>query len=102
MVNYGGHNLAQVASQTVDLSLLQGHKDLSGPISAEWIERNIKVDRYVAFGSDAYFDLAEDAAARPLLQSGANVIFAYQGQVIAIQDSSGLPDDDGLSVGQTK
>ena len=89
VLNYGGHNLAQVANQTVDLSLLQGHKNLSGPISAEWIEHNIEVDQVVAFGSDAYFDLAQDPAVRPLLQSGANVIFAYQGQVIAVQDSSG-------------
>jgi Ca-activated chloride channel family protein len=94
VVNYGGHNLAQVARQNVDLSLLQGHKNLTGPISAEWIEQNVEVDQYVEFGSDAYFTLAEDAAVRPLLQSGTNVIFAYQGQVIAVQDSPGLQEDE--------
>jgi Ca-activated chloride channel family protein len=94
VVNYGGHNLAQVASQNVDLSLLQGRRNLSGPITAEWIKQNIEVDRYVAFGSDAYFALAKDTAVRPLLQSGANVIFAYQGQVIAVEDSAGLPEND--------
>jgi Ca-activated chloride channel family protein len=96
VVNFGGHNLAQVARQNVDLSLLQAHNNPTGPISAEWIEHNIVVDQVVEFGSDAYFALAQDAAVRPMLQSGTNVIFAYQGQVIAVQDSSGLPDDDEL------
>jgi Ca-activated chloride channel family protein len=97
VVNYGQHNLAQVADQNVDLSLLQEQKNLAGPITTEWIEQNIKVDRYVAFGSGEYFALAEDPATRPLLQSGSNVIFAYQGEVIAVQDSEGPTDDQAPS-----
>jgi Ca-activated chloride channel family protein len=89
VVNYGGHNLAQVANQNVDLSLLQERRNIDHPITTEWVDQNIEVDRYVAFGSDEYFALAGDEAARPLLQSGPNVIFAYQGQVIAVQDSEG-------------
>lgn len=84
--NYGQHNLAQVARQNVDLSLLGGGKNLDGPITLEWIQHNIQVDRTIEFGSQAYFELAKDPAARPLLQSGTNVVFAYQGQIVAVQD----------------
>jgi hypothetical protein len=99
VVSYGQHNLAQVAQQSIDLSLLQrSHQrgiDGDGPITAEWIERNIEVDQVVVFGSDEYFALAGDAAVRPLLQSGPNVIFAYQGQVIAVQDAEGAQGNHG-------
>jgi hypothetical protein len=75
-----------VASQTIDLSLLGAQKTDDGPITPEWIDRNVKIDRYVDFGSEEYFALAGDPALRPLLQSGPNVIFAHQGQVYAVQD----------------
>jgi Ca-activated chloride channel family protein len=96
VLNYGQHNLAQVARQNVDLSLLGGQKKLDGPITLEWIERSIQVDRTVEFGSQAYFELAQDPAARPLLQSGTNVVFAYQGQVVAVQDPEDLVPDDPI------
>jgi Ca-activated chloride channel family protein len=86
VVNNGQHALAQVASQTIDLSLLGAQKTEAGPITPEWIDRNVKIDRYVDFGSEEYFALAGDPALRPLLQSGPNVIFAHQGQVYAVQD----------------
>jgi Ca-activated chloride channel family protein len=84
--NYGRKSLAQVGTQQVDLSLLRNQKDLNGPISTEWIEGNIEIDRTVEFGSDAYFDLAADPEARPFLQSGQNVVFEYQGQIISVRD----------------
>jgi hypothetical protein len=61
--------------------------DLEGPINGEWIERNVKVDRVVEFGSDEYWDLTADPEARVYLQGGPNVTFAYQGEVIAVQDA---------------
>jgi hypothetical protein len=97
--NYGQHNLAQVARQNVDLSLLGEQKNLDGPITPEWIERNIQVDRTIEFGSDAYFELAKDPAARPMLQSGTNVVFAYQGQVVAVQDPEDQVPDDPIPDG---
>jgi Ca-activated chloride channel family protein len=99
VANYGRHNLAQVADQNIDLSLLQTapKPSLDLPITAEWIEQNIGVDRTVAFGSGEYFALAENPAVRPLLQSGPNVIFAYDGQVISVQDSAESREDQGLS-----
>lgn len=99
VVNYGRHNLAQVAGQNIDLSLLQKtrRQNLDGPIEAEWVEQNIGIDRHIAFGSDEYFALAEDPAIRPLLQSGPNVIFAYDGQVISVQDQAESKPDPGLS-----
>jgi Ca-activated chloride channel family protein len=86
VLNNAQHSLAQVANQNVDLSLLQGQENLDEPLTLEWIERNVGVDRNVVFGSDEYFVLAGDPAARPFLQSGTNVVFGYQGQVIAVQD----------------
>jgi Ca-activated chloride channel family protein len=95
VVNQGQRSLAQVGSQNVDLTLLQGQKAPSEPISLEWIERNVGIDRTVRFGSQEYFALAEDPDARTFLQSGPNVVFAYQGQVIAIQDAEHQGDPSG-------
>jgi Ca-activated chloride channel family protein len=84
--NAGQWSLAQVGAQQVDLSLLRGQKAISEPITDEWIARHVKVDRTVEFGSQEYFALAAEPEARSFLQSGRNVVFAYQGQVIAVQD----------------
>jgi Ca-activated chloride channel family protein len=104
VVHNGQHAVAQVSSQNIDLSLLAAQKEGDVPITPEWIDRNVKIDRYVDFGSEAYFALAGDPALRPLLQSGPNVIFAHQGQVYAVQDPEG-PDQshtpDHPPVGQT-
>lgn len=97
--NYGQRSLAQVANQNVDLSLLRGQNKLDAPITIEWIERNIEIDRQVTFGSDEYFALAQDPNLRPYLQSGSNVIFAYQGEVIAVQDSGQTLDDQEMDYG---
>ena len=86
--NNGQNSLAQLSRQSIDLALLKGQRDLKVAITDEWIAQNIKVDRQVVFGSDEYFALAQDPAIRSFLQSGANVIFAYQGQVIAVQEAA--------------
>jgi Ca-activated chloride channel family protein len=93
VLNNGQHSLVQLTSQNVDLALLQGINKgrLDAPITADWIERNIVVDRYVVFGSDEYFALASDPSIRPTLQSGPNVIFAYQGEVVSVQNAEVSP-----------
>jgi hypothetical protein len=91
--NFGKHSLAQVGEQQVDLSLLQGRQDLDGPISDEWLKRNVRVDRVVEFGSEEYFALAADPEVRPFLQGGRNVVFFYLGEVIAIQDGDHPPNE---------
>lgn len=95
VVHKGQQSLAQVGSQNVDLTLLQGQKAPPGPITVEWINRNLAIDRTVEFGSKEYFALADDPAARPFLQSGANVVFTYQGEVISVQDSGSEVDASG-------
>lgn len=95
VANYGRQSLAQVGAQQVDLSLLQGQKDLDGPIGDEWIEHNVKVDRTVEFGSEAYFALAADPEVRPFLQGGPNVVFAYQGEIIAVHAPDYQAPDPG-------
>ena len=75
-------SLAQVAQQYVDLALVQTQGDVDEPITEAWIAAHIKVDREVVFGSEAYFALVNDPAARTFLQSGTNVLFDYNGEVI--------------------
>jgi hypothetical protein len=84
----GQRSLAQVGAQQLDLSLLKGHMDEGRPLDADWIRENIRIERSVPFGSDEYFALAGDPEARSYLQSGPSVVFAYQGQVIAVEDDS--------------
>ncbi len=86
VVNSGSHTLAQTLKQNVDLSLLQRYTNLTEPVTDEWITENVQVDRQVMFGTDAYFEMAHDPDLRPFLQSGSNVIFAYEDKVIQVQD----------------
>jgi Ca-activated chloride channel family protein len=86
VVNSGQRSLAQVGQQNLDLSLLKEKAAPQGPITQEWIEGNVSVDLTVEFGSDEYFELAQDAEARLFLQSGRNVLFSHHGKVISVQD----------------
>jgi hypothetical protein len=90
IINTNQRSLAQVSNQNVDLSLLQ-QQNIDGPVSPQWIKDNIKVDREMTFGSEAYFALADDPEARPYLQSGSNVVFSYNGEVIAVVDPENPP-----------
>jgi hypothetical protein len=95
LANYGQHSLAEFGNQQVDLSLLLGRQDLGEPITAAWLENNLRPGRIVEFGSKEYFALASDPEMRPYLQSGREVIFSYEGEVIAIQDQgSEIPVSD--------
>jgi hypothetical protein len=85
----GQNNLAQIGSQNIDLSLLKEREDIEGSITEDWINRNIKVDRYINFGSKEYFELAQDYNIRQILQSGSEVVFLHDGEVIAVRDSEG-------------
>ena len=93
IINTSQRSLAQVSNQNIDLSLLQAQQTLDGPITPRWIEDNIKIDRQVTFGSSAYFALADDPVARPYLQSGPNVVFAYYGEVIAVINPENPPQE---------
>jgi Ca-activated chloride channel family protein len=86
VVQQGEHSLAQIATQSVDLSLLEGYDPDDGPITGEWLAENVEVDRKVAFASREYFALAADPDARPFLQGGSNVVFEHEGEVIAVED----------------
>jgi hypothetical protein len=85
VLNSGQNSLAQVSNLNVDLALLAGYADQDVPITAEWLAENILVDRTVVFGSEDYFELARDPEARSYLQTGANVIFEQNGEVISVQ-----------------
>ena len=101
VVHSGQRNLAQVGVQNVDLSLLKGQSEVDGPLDSGWLEDNVQIDQMVAFGSEAYFALAKDPAARAYLQSGTNVVFSHQGQVISVQDQEKAgPQSSGPDVSQ--
>jgi Ca-activated chloride channel family protein len=87
--NAGKQSLAQVGAQNVDLALLQGRAEPLEVVDSAWIADNLAIDETIIFGSEAYFALAKDPEARLYLQSGPNVIFAHQGQVIAVQEEPG-------------
>ena len=86
VINREQRSMAQVARQYVDLALVQAQGNVDAPITEAWIAANIKVDREVEFGSEAYFALADDPAARTFLQSGTSVLFGYNGEVVAVRD----------------
>jgi Ca-activated chloride channel family protein len=92
ILNKNQRSIAQVSNQNIDLALLREQQTVEGPLTPRWIEENIKIDRQVTFGSEAYFALAGDPEARPYLQSGSNVVFAYQGEIIAVRDSENPPE----------
>jgi len=79
-------SMAQVSRQYVDLSLVQAQGNVDEPITQAWIAANIKVDREIEFGSEAYFALADDPAARAFLQSGTIVLFNHNGEVVSVYD----------------
>ncbi|MGD2206700.1 MAG: VWA domain-containing protein [Anaerolineae bacterium] len=103
--NVGRQSLVQVGARQVDLSLLhrlsRSDEPPAGPLDETWIEGNVEIDRTVAFGSEAYFDLAADPEAREFLQSGPNVVFEYGGEVIAVRTrgSQATEKDDPRSPG---
>ncbi|MGC9394464.1 MAG: VWA domain-containing protein [Anaerolineae bacterium] len=86
VINREQGSMAQVARQYVDLSLVQAQGNVDEPVTEAWIAANIKVDREIEFGSEAYFALADDPAARAFLQSGTSVLFDYNGEVVAVRD----------------
>jgi hypothetical protein len=99
VINQGQHSLAQIGAQNVDMALLQGvdagagdwRDDRGDLLSPDWLAQRVPIERIVVFGSEEYFELADDPEARPFLQSGTNVIFSHQGEVVSVQDD-GVPD----------
>jgi len=86
VVNREQRSMAQVSRQYVDLSLVQAQGNVDEPITEAWIAANIKIDREIEFGSEAYFTLADDPAARVFLQSGTSVLFNHNGEVVSVYD----------------
>ncbi|NIO72325.1 MAG: hypothetical protein GTN71_25700, partial [Anaerolineae bacterium] len=93
VANYGAKNLLQVGQYAVDLELLDDQEmiDLADPSADEWVAANLKADRVVEFGSAEYFALAEDKELQQVLQGGPNMVFHYQGQVIAVRNDAPQP-----------
>ncbi len=86
VINREQYSMAQVSRQYVDLSLVQAQGNVDEPITEAWIATNIKIDREIEFGSETYFALADDPAARVFLQSGTSVLFNNNGEVVSVYD----------------
>ena len=65
--------------------------DLADPSADEWVAANLKADLVVEFGSAEYFALAKDEELQQVLQGGPNMVFHYQGQVIAVRNDAPQP-----------
>jgi len=93
VANYGAKNLLQVGQYAVDLELLDDQEmiDLARQSADEWVAANLKADRVVEFGSAEYFALAKDKELQQVLQGGPNIVFHYQGQVIAVRYDAPQP-----------
>jgi Ca-activated chloride channel family protein len=84
VIKAGQNSLVQIDAQNIDVTLLS---DLAKPntvVSTEWLSQNLTADRVVILGSNEYFELAQDPEVRLFLQTGQNVIFQYQGEVIQV------------------
>jgi Ca-activated chloride channel family protein len=92
VINSGQNSLAQVEDLNVDLALLADYDIRTDVLTPEWFENIISVDRYIEFGSAEYYQLTQDPEIRTYLQSGANVIFEHDGEVISVQTTK-----DGVS-----
>lgn len=90
VMTIGEKNMAQVGQYAFDLALVNSYnpRDLTMADDA-WVFEN--ADRIIQFGSDAYFELAKDPTANKQLQAGPNVIFEYNGEMIAVQIGSVSP-----------
>lgn len=84
VISVGQNNLVQIGTQNIDVSLLANLTEPAVVVSTEWLDQNLTVDRVITFGSDEYFELAQDPEARQFLQTGQNVLFQYHGEVIQI------------------
>jgi len=98
VANYGAKNFVQVSQYAVDLELLDDQEmiDLADQSADEWVAANLKADRVVEFGSAEYFALAKDKELQQVLQGGTNMVFHYQGQVIAVRNDAPQPQTKAL------
>ncbi len=84
--NIGDKSVAQVGYYALDLELfVRRGLDPNVSLDENWLGDN--VDQVIRFGSDEYFELAKDPSANQILQAGPNVIFEYDGKVVAVQES---------------
>jgi Ca-activated chloride channel family protein len=84
--NIGDKNVAQVGYYALDLDLIvKRGLDPNLSLDESWLGDN--VDQVIHFGSDEYFEMAKDPSANQILQAGPNVLFEFDGKVIAVQES---------------
>jgi Ca-activated chloride channel family protein len=92
VINNGQNSLAQVEDLNVDLALLADYDIRTDVLTPEWFENIIPVDRNIEFGSAEYYQLTQDPEIRTYLQSGVNVIFEHDGEIISVRSTK-----DGVS-----
>jgi Ca-activated chloride channel family protein len=94
--NIGDQSVAQVGLYALDLRLIVGRGlDLEALLQGDWLEEN--VDAVIRFGSDEYFELAQDATANQIMQAGPNVVFEFEGRIVAIEEDAASTQDGAVS-----
>jgi Ca-activated chloride channel family protein len=93
IINNGEKSVAQVGYYALDLELFV--KRGLGPnvlLDDDWLAGN--ADHVILFGSDEYFELAKDPSANQIMQAGPNVIFEYDGKVVAVQENASTRENE--------
>jgi Ca-activated chloride channel family protein len=87
IINNGEKSVAQVGYYALDLELfVKRGLDPNVSLDDDWLVGN--ADHVIPFGSDEYFELAKDPSANQIMQAGPNVIFEYDGKVVAVQENA--------------
>jgi hypothetical protein len=86
VINIGEKNVAQLGYYALDMELFVGRGLDITLLDGHWFDGN--VERVVQFGSDEYFELAKNSTANQIMQAGPNVIFEFEGKIIAVQEGA--------------
>jgi len=98
VANIGDQSVAQVGFYALDLKLLIGRGlDLDTLLDGNWLEAN--VDQVIRFGSDEYFEMAQNPAANQIMQAGPNVVFEFDGKLIVIEETVSQLQSGGVEQG---
>jgi Ca-activated chloride channel family protein len=98
VASVGDQSVAQVGYYALDLKLIiERGLDLDSLMDGNWIDSN--VDQMIRFGSDEYFEMAQNPAANQIMQAGPNVVFEFDGKIIAIQETASQAQNAGVEPG---
>ncbi len=97
----GGKTFVDLHGTQVDMDLLRGVTTiaLDNQTADEWITTNVNVTRKLRFGSDEYFELAEDEELAEIMAAGSEAVFSHNGEIIQVSKGfSAAGDQDEATI----